>query len=227
MVFGTYNRFALCQQAVESARQAADSIPYNITVVDGGSTDGTREWLCQQKDVTLICQTGELTGAVRAFNLGFAHAVDAKFDYIFHFNDDAQIVTPKAFVSALDLLESNQKIGEVAFQLDLRGQWDFEWVNGHLYANFGMIRREAGIEVAKIQGDPTGHDWWNPIYRTYGADSEFGCHLWRLGWTVFPGVGLQVHDLQAQDILREKNESYNPNREDSRLFWERFRDWSL
>src|SRR6185295_19293745 len=148
-------------------------------VVDGGSTDGRRQWLAKQPRVVTILQEGPLTGAVKAFNLGFTYAVDEKFDYVCHLNDDARFVTPGAISAAIHLMETKPKVGEVAFEFDLRGPWGFEHVNGVPYANFGVIRMEAGLAVAKAQGDPTGRAWWNPIYRTYGADTEFGVWLWK------------------------------------------------
>ena len=221
IVFGTYNRLELLKRAITSARASVGALDYRMFIVDGGSTDGTKDWLRYQVDVALIEQTGPLTGAVRAFNLGFAAAVEGNFDFVVHLNDDAEIVTPGAIERAIELLLADDKIGEVAFEFDLRGSWGFEHVNGMLYANFGVIRREAGMAVARAQGDPSGRDWWNPIYKTYGADTEFGVWLWKLGWRVQHGVGLRVHDVNAKDALRAGNEGKNA---DSPLFWSRWKD---
>lgn len=223
IVFGTYNRLALLKRAIASIRRGIGDLRHEIIVVDGGSTDGSSEWVVEQPRVTLIQQEGPLTGAVAAFNLGFGHAVDQGHPWVMHLNDDAEIVTPRAIVSAVARMESDVTIGEVAFELDLRGDWGFEYINGAPYANFGVIRRDAGIAVAKAQGDPTGRVWWNPIYRTYGADTEFGCWLWKLGYQVFPGKGLRVHDLNAQDELRAGNVAIA----DSEKFWSRWRNESF
>lgn len=221
VVFGTYNRVEMLKHAVASVRTAVGALSYTMFIVDGGSTDGTRDWLRHQADVKLIEQEGPLTGAVRAFNLGFAAAVDDNYDFVVHLNDDAEIVTPGAIVKACEILRADERIGEVAFEFDLRGPWGFDYVNGSPYANFGVIRREAGMAVARAQGDPDGRVWWNPIYRTYGADSEFGVWLWKLGWTVHQGVGLRVHDVNAKDQLRARNEGENT---DAPLFWSRWKD---
>lgn len=225
-VLGTYNRRAMLENALRSIHHAAHGVKYDIAVVDGGSTDGSREWLARQKDVVLICQTGPLTGAVPAFNLGFGHAVDAGYDYVFHFNDDAEIVTENSIMRAITMMDDDQSIGEVAFELDLRGSYNFEFINGYIYANFGLVRTKAGIQAAQAQGDPHGRLWWNPIYKTYGGDSEFGIWLWKTGWKVHGGHGLRVHDLNAQDELRKGNDCSNPNRKDSEIFWDRWRGWT-
>ncbi len=226
IVLGTYNRLTNLRGAVESARRAVGDLKYEIIVSDGGSTDGSREWLAAQEDVVLFGQRGPLTGAVRAFNLGFGYAVDNAFDYVFHFNDDAEIVEHgiPAIRRAAELMLEDSTIGEVAFQFDLRGSYAFEQVHGKIYGNFGLIRTIAGIEVAKAQGDTNGRLWWNPIYRTYGADTEFGCFLWKLGWRIHQGIGLCVHDLNTQDALRAVNEANNPSRTDSKLFWSRWQN---
>ena len=219
IVLGTYNRLTCLRGLVESVREKAGTTDYDLVVVDGGSTDGTWEWLKEQPDVVPVPEEDGLHGAVHAFNLAFAIAVDRDYPYIVHLNDDAELATNGMLVTARDLIDKHPKIGEVAFEFDLRGGYSFDQVNGRIYANYGMIRREAGMAVARKQGDPTGKKFWNPIYKTYGADTEFGCWLWKLGWTVHPGVGLRVHDLNAQDSLRDRN---NSGQLDSALFWRRW-----
>jgi len=223
VVLATYNRLGPLRVAVESIRARA-GLSCHFVVVDGGSSDGSRRWLVDQADVTFIGQRGPLTGAVLAFNLGFAFAVERGYPYVAHFNDDAELVTDGAMARGVQILEANADIGEVAFEQNFRGTWGFEDIHGKIYANFGLVRRSAGIAVAVAQGDPTGRAWWHPIYRTYAADSEFGCQLHRLGWVVNAAVGLCVNDLQVQDELRVLNESDNPDRRDSKLFWSRWPD---
>jgi hypothetical protein len=72
IVFGTYNRLPLLQVCISSLRPSVGSLSYEIVVVDGGSSDGTQHWARCQPDVVLIEQTLPLTGAVIAYNLGFA-----------------------------------------------------------------------------------------------------------------------------------------------------------
>jgi len=221
VVLGTYNRFALLRQMIQSVRDRSGTAQ-DFIVVDGGSTDGSREWLAVQPDIILIGQRGALTGAVRAFNLGFGYAVDHEYDWLVHLNDDVELMTPDAFATARQVLQQDATIGEVAFEFDLRGPYGFEPLNGgKIYANYGMIRRSAGMAAARRQGDPSGRQFWNPIYYTYGADTEFGCQLLRLGWKIYPGVGLRVHDLFTQDALRVGN---NRDYADSTLFWDRWRN---
>jgi glycosyltransferase involved in cell wall biosynthesis len=228
VVLGTYNRRGLLQGAVESVRRSWGGTTLTrrlIIVVDGGSTDGSREWLAAQPDVDLICQEGPLTGAVRAFNLGFGRAVDAGFDYVMQMNDDAEIISPvDALSRAVALLQDEPSLGALAFEFDTWGEWGFDSIYGLPYINFGVIRVATGMTVAVVQGDPTGRAWWNPVYRTYGADTEFGCWMRRLGHTIRRLEGFRVHDLLAQDELRVLNVGTDPERTDSKLFYRRWPD---
>lgn len=221
IVLGTYNRLPCLKQCVNSIRKNAGTGMYDIIVVDGGSTDGTMEWLDEQGDCDYIWEMPPLQGAVHAFNLGFEYAVKNGYPYIVHLNDDAELATPGMLREAQHLLDTAPKMGEVAFAFDLRGGYNFDQWNGKIYANYGMIRTEAGVEVAKRQGDPHGCRFWNPIYRTYGGDTEFGCWLHVLGWDIFPAAHLKVHDLNAQDSLRDRN---NSGQTDSALFYQRWKD---
>lgn len=241
VVFGTYNRIAMLKNAVASIREAMRGIEhsYAIIIVDGGSTDGTREWLHERSNPDLwpIMQDLPLTGAVRAFNLGFARAIDSmqwpiekRFDYIAHLNDDMILESSNAFAIAIAHMNAHPRVGAVAFGYDLYrpGTFACSYYAGKPYVNFGVIRREAGEAVARVQGDPTGRAWWNPIYKTYGADTEFGIHMWRLGWEITAMPELHVKDLNARDELRRINGGdgsvINP---DSTLFFERWRDFSF
>jgi glycosyltransferase involved in cell wall biosynthesis len=45
VVLGTYNRLPFLKATIASVRTSQIDIPYEIVVVDGGSSDGTIEWL--------------------------------------------------------------------------------------------------------------------------------------------------------------------------------------
>lgn len=210
-VFGTYNRLSILQNCIESIRRSAGSVTHEIIVIDAGSTDGSPEWLAQQSDVVLICQQLPLTGAVKAFNLGFARAVDDNVDFVNVFNDDINFVGPQREIeTAVELLRTSPAVGAVVWESDHhraggRRVWGFETAHGLPYMNQGLVKREAGMAAARFLGDPTGKAWWGNVHLTYAADTEFGLSLWRLGWTVHQGLGLRVHDNETQDGLKAKN----------------------
>jgi len=209
VVSGFYNRLASAVRMVVSVRAAVGAVPYRIIAVDGGSTDGTREWLSCQKDVFLLGERGPLRGAVRAYNRAFAHAVDEGYGYVCILNDDDEMVTsdPPAIEKAVRMLEAQKFVGAVAFETDLRGHWSFEEWHGRPYVNKGVVRRDAGMAAARAQGDPSGRTWWTPEHKHYASDTELGLWIWRLGWLVRRGAGCRVRDHAptTNDALRAKN----------------------
>lgn len=211
LVSGTYNRLDLLKRMVESFR---DNIPagisYTITLVDGGSTDGTLEWIAEQPDINLIAD-GALRGAISAFTRG-AFATQAK--YIVMSNDDVEFVQG-AIMRAFVHLEDTPSCGAVAFG-DNRpvppylSDKDFKVLtmpgekNGAqisiVYAQVGMFRKWLGDLC----------DWWgaNTAMReakTYGGDNHLSAHIWARGYTVDAVPGSRVIDRVANDELRQIN----------------------
>jgi GT2 family glycosyltransferase len=151
IVVPTFNRLPRLQRCIDRIRHNVGH-PNEIVVVDGGSTDGTREWLMARMDLRLIFETAR-EGAVRAFDRGFRAAAGY---YVMWLNDDAYPL-PGAVEAAVGLLERADlaDLGMVAFYHNFDRQWnrldsvkrDGETysvynVRGTPYANFGLLRRE-------------------------------------------------------------------------------------
>lgn len=210
IVLGTYQRLRYLQRMVFSARaRIPRGISYEFVIVDGGSTDGTLDWLRQQADVRLI-EHGALFGAIRAFTEG---AEAAQGEYVLLANDDVEF-TGNGIVKALVHLETHPTCGAVAFADDrpapgygegykvqtIRAVLDGNPINVP-YAQVGLFRRALGDTVG----------WWgwhDPIMsqsRTYGGDSWLSARIWELGYTVDAVDGVAVNDLIAPDALRAMN----------------------
>src|SRR5205814_3087641 len=112
------------EPAIESVRSNGTRAPYELIVVDGGSTDGSVAWLTSQNDVVTIVQhnRGEFRGQpVRRrswgyfMNLGFKCAQGR---YVLMISDDCLLV-PGAIDLGLarfaDLEAEGRLIGGVAF----------------------------------------------------------------------------------------------------------------
>ena len=126
VVLGSYNRKPFLKQTVASIRTELlfVTFPSEIIVIDGGSTDGTLQWLMKQKDIITIIQhnKGKWNGRDidrkswgYFMNLGFKIA-QGKF--ICMLSDDCLIV-PGAINNGYTLFETklrnNENIGAVAF----------------------------------------------------------------------------------------------------------------
>ncbi len=156
IVIPTFNRLAKLRRCIEKVRLHV-SHPYEVVVVDGGSTDGAREWLGEQVDLRVIYEEAR-EGAVRAFNKGFRAATG---HYVMWLNDDAYPL-PGSVEAAVDMLERPDllDLGMVAFYHNWHSErnvldrvahegrsYELCHVRGYPYANFGLLRRSLLIEI--------------------------------------------------------------------------------
>jgi GT2 family glycosyltransferase len=107
IVILTLNNMDLTARCLHSIRTFTDS-PYELILVDNGSTDGTVAWLSQQSDIKLIRND---------FNRGFAAACNqgaaiASGDQILLLNNDT-IVSHRWLSVMLQCLHSSERIGIV------------------------------------------------------------------------------------------------------------------
>jgi len=72
VVIPSYNRIATLKGCIQSVRDTAGHPDFEIVVVDGGSQDGTLEWLARQPDVRLLQMDGR--GVAAAVNRGIAQS---------------------------------------------------------------------------------------------------------------------------------------------------------
>src|SRR5258706_16426507 len=111
IVVPTFNRLAKLRRCIDNIRWGV-SMPVETIIVDGGSTDGTREWLIRQTDLKTILED-QRAGAVAAFNKGFRAATSPNVMWL---NDDAYLL-PESVEAALEVLERPdlRNVGMVAF----------------------------------------------------------------------------------------------------------------
>jgi glycosyltransferase involved in cell wall biosynthesis len=200
VVTGTYNRLKHLQNLVDSIRKSIHlSVPYEIVIVDGGSTDGTLDWCNRQPDVKLI-EHGELLGAVKAFNDG---ARASRGRYVILANDDIEFLD-YSIMAAYSFMQDNLHVGVGCFYQDRNNQtWHVEqmpavYKNRQVMAFYGQV-----CIVPRWLGDKVG--WWGDYLRTYGGDNELSCNIWELGYTVQPMPCTYIHDTTPRDKLRHIN----------------------
>ncbi|UCC32493.1 MAG: glycosyltransferase family 2 protein [Phycisphaerales bacterium] len=150
MVVPTFNRLEELKHCIDEIRHNVTP-PNEVIVVDGGSTDGTREWLATREDLRIILESRR-EGAVKAFNKGFRAATGY---YVMWLNDYAYPL-PGSVEAAIAMIERPDlnDVGMVAFyhnwhsernvldRVEHEGQaYELCHVRGYPYANFGLIRR--------------------------------------------------------------------------------------
>lgn len=201
IVSGTYNRIAYLQKMVDSVRRSIGvGIPYEIVLVDGGSTDGTQDWCKTQEDIVLVEQR-TLLGAVRAFNVGFRKA---RGRYVIIGNDDIEFIHDSILCAYIQM-QDNPSIGVGCFYQDRDG---LPFHVGHMRAinkNSEPVTVHYGqvCIVPKFLGDKVG--WWGKYLRTYGGDNELSANILGYGYRVVPLHCACIHDLKVDDELRQMN----------------------
>jgi glycosyltransferase involved in cell wall biosynthesis len=210
IVLGTYNRQAFLESTVASVRASQFKDPYEIIVVDGGSNDGTLDWLVAQRDIIAVVQHNrETIGGVNRrkrswgyfMNLGFKCAEGR---YLCLISDDS-VVHPDTIangVSHFDReLAQGRRLGALAFYWR---SWPEEaqyrvcrTLSDHLMVNHGLFLREAVEEVGWIEEE---------LYSFYCADGDLSLKLWQAGYEVDAcEAALVEHFERAGTRLREAN----------------------
>ncbi len=154
IVIPTFNRLSRLCRCVANIRSNVTT-RHEIVVVDGGSTDGTREFLSGDGNLHVILEHNR-EGAVRAFNKGFRAA---KGHYVMWLNDDAHPL-PGSVEAAIETIERHDNVGMVAFyhdwdrarnvldRVEVDGRaYSIYNVRGYPYANFGLLRQSLLREI--------------------------------------------------------------------------------
>lgn len=186
VVLGTCNRINFLQLAIDSIRLEIATFSHEIIVVDGGSTDGTLQWLIGQKDIIVIVQhnTGKWKGEKIErkswgyfMNLGFKCA---QGKYICMLSDDC-LVVPGAIANGCKVFErgiaEGGPIGAVAFywrNWPKREKYEIGFTFGEkIIVNHGMYLRKALEEVGYIDEEN---------YFFYHADGDVCLKIWQKGY---------------------------------------------
>ncbi len=215
IVIGSYNRLPFLKGTIETLRADVADIAHEIIVVDGSSTDGTIDWLTQQKDIISIIQhnRGEWQGKPierRSWgyfmNLGFK---TAQGKFICMLSDDC-LVIPGAFKNGIqffeDQLKAKQKVGAVAFYWRNWPEQDKYWV-GHtfgdkLFVNHGLYLREVMEAVGFVDED-------NIFF--YHADGDLCMRMDKAGYKTLAAPNSFVeHYSDANAAVRATNNSKQP-----------------
>ncbi|WP_051361074.1 glycosyltransferase family 2 protein [Desulfuromonas sp. TF] len=226
IVIGSFNRRPFLVAAIESVRRelTRGGLAAEIIVVDGGSVDGSLQWLIRQKDIVTISQHnhGEWRGRpiVRRswgyfMNLAFKAAQGR---YVCMLSDDCMVV-PGAIRNGYELAESERrsgrKLGGVAFywrNWPEQQKYSVFRFYGVLNVNHGLYLREALAEVGHAEEE---------LYRFYYGDVDLAFKLDRAGYAIIPSPTSFIEHYMHVD-KQGRAENFRFDDEDGRNFIDRW-----
>jgi GT2 family glycosyltransferase len=203
IVIPTVNRAAFLDRAIHAIRQDTQCA-YEVIVVDGASTDHTRQVLEHAGqllgDRLKVIREDHREGFVKAANKGFRAATGRNMTWL---NDDARPM-PGAYDLAVSQIDSSDhgvaflamfhrwhSTRNVAYETVMNGQnYRLCHVRGTLYANFAMGRRETYERL----------NYFDERYFLYAADPDLSLKAWDAGMRVEPAyLAVIEHDEHEDD----------------------------
>ena len=225
VVLGSYNRRVLLERAIESVRTNLQGLRGEIIVVDGGSTDGSIEWLVTQRDIVSVIQHNryEQLGQTRRrmtwgqfMNIGFRAASAPRVAMV---SDDCYLL-PGAIGNALGRMdeaeEAGVRIGACAFYFRNWPQEGAYYVQrtlgGNLMVNHGIYTREALNAAGYANEDD---------YAFYKADSDLSLAIWQAGYAIVDAPqSICEHFMSPEELARvSNNATLEFDREQLRKRW--------
>jgi GT2 family glycosyltransferase len=225
VVLGSYNRRVLLQRAIESVRANLEGVRGEIIVIDGGSTDGSIEWLVAQPDIVTVVQHNryEQAGLTRRrmtwgqfMNIGFRAAGAERVAMI---SDDCYLL-PGAIANALGRMDeadgAGLRVGACAFYFRNWPQEDAYYVQrtlgGNLMVNHGVYTREALAAAGYANEDD---------YAFYKADSDLSLGIWQAGYAIIDAPqSICEHFMSPEELARiSNNATLEHDREQLRQRW--------
>lgn len=163
VLIATLNRLQWLQRSIESIHSGTEC-DHEIIVIDGGSTDGTVDYLRANRAVTAFFQERPV-GTARAYNAAWRQ-VQAK--YTCWLSDDTELVAGSLDL-AVAILEGDPSIGMVGLKMrDTMGPFSSDAYLGGV-STYGILTCNHGLlPLSLLQAV----GYFNERYRSYTIDAD-------------------------------------------------------
>jgi glycosyltransferase involved in cell wall biosynthesis len=178
-VFVTYNRLELTKQAIESYLDTV-TVPFAMSIVDNGSTDGTQEWLWNNESLLNALgprlhyhffQSNKYPG--KATNTAWEMSTPDDATHLHRADNDFAFL-PGWCDEVEAHFQENEKLGQLGLRTGEEELWNTHNVGGNC-----VIRRELWDQGLRWDERP-----WPEIKTPgYTEDSFFSPEVERMGWT--------------------------------------------
>lgn len=174
IVIGTMNRLPVLQKTLE-ALLGKIKVPYEIIVVDAGSTDDSLEYLHKLEGIILI-NDGELIGQAKSLN-----RVIQKLNscYVCWLSDD-NVVVEGMLDEAVRILDDDPDVGMVSLKVkDVFGHMSNMPYIGGIWS--GILNCNQGMLPTRLMQELGGFD---EEFRDYGIDIDLTTRVLLAGYKV-------------------------------------------
>lgn len=186
IVLGTFNRLEQVRRCIDSIERET-TVAHRVYVTDGGSTDGTVEYLRSvASDKIIPIFVGRLLGQAKAYNDVFAQ-IDTPL--VCWLSDDNEIVNA-GLDRAARILERDARIGMVGLKTrDLEGPFvDAPYIGG--ISEIGVLNVNQGMLPTPVLRQVGG---FSEVFRNYGIDPDLTAKVLFSGFRVVYTRAVAVH----------------------------------
>ncbi len=208
LVLGSFNRKTFLKKTLRCIRENGITVPYEMIVIDGGSTDGSARYLSKQKDVITIIQHNfgmwdgkQLERKSWGYFMNIAFRA-AHGKYVLMLSDDSLLVpgsVMNGYVEFEERLKRGEGIGAIAFYFrNYPGDTQYfisRTLGNRLYLNHGLFLKSALEDINYIDEDN---------YFFYHGDADLSLRLWEKGYQVIEGRKSFLEHFKHANVKERK-----------------------
>ena len=196
VVMGTRNRLHMLKSSIPQIIASGKSINMEIIVNDGGSVDGTVDWLknISAKNNNIIRVIDEKTdGITAAYNQGFEMASGT---YTTWLSDDIIPVGQSLGIMCRFMGTLTPKdMGSFMSRNSTKEPWNVPKIMGFYSPAISCVYTETLKQM----------NYWNTDFPYYGQDNEFDARLLRRGGSIYVCKSAFADHLNHQDNVKSEN----------------------